>query len=150
MDLNVLFIGANTRWSLTKKITLNANNINNIWEPLDSNFQEVKKLIILTMLSLIIIALTLMVVMLMAELKAHWQISKNGVSKSIVHVIKHVNFQLYRTHPDEIIWNKLTIDDKYINKRVWFIIHQAMSVSGAEKKKLFGRNGNSHLCEIAL
>ena len=54
-----------------KKITLNANNINNIREPLDSNFQEVKKLIILTMLSLIIIALTLMVVMLMAELKAH-------------------------------------------------------------------------------
>ena len=25
---------------------------------------------------------------------------KSGVSKSIVHVKKHVNFHLYRTHPD--------------------------------------------------
>ena len=29
------------------------------------------------------------------SLKAHWQISKNGVSKSIVHlIIKHANFYL--------------------------------------------------------
>ena len=28
---------------------------------------------------------------------------KNGVSKSIVHVIKHTNFQLYRVHPDGVI-----------------------------------------------
>ena len=27
-----------------------------------------------------------------ASLKVHWQISKNGVSKSYVHVIKHANF----------------------------------------------------------
>ena len=27
---------------------------------------------------------------------------KNGVSKTIVHVIKHVNFQLYRVHPDGV------------------------------------------------
>ena len=38
---------------------------------------------------------------------------KNGVSKSIVHVIKHVNFHLYRAHPDGVIWKKPTIDDKY-------------------------------------
>ena len=37
-------------------------------------------------------------------LKTHRQISKNGVSKSIVHVIKHANFQLYRVHPDEVIY----------------------------------------------
>ena len=51
-------------------------------------------------------------------LKAHRQISKNRAPKSIVHVMKHVNFQLYRTHPDEVIWKKLTIGNKYINKRV--------------------------------
>ena len=43
---------------------------------------------------------------------------KNGVSKYVVHVMKHVNFQIYRAHPDGVIWKKLTIDDKYINKRV--------------------------------
>ena len=39
-------------------------------------------------------------------LKAHRQIFKNRAPKSIVHVMKHVNFQLYRTHPDEVIWKK--------------------------------------------
>ena len=43
---------------------------------------------------------------------------KNGIPKSIVHVKKRVNFQLYRAHLDGIIWKKLTIDDNYINKRV--------------------------------
>ena len=33
--------------------------------------------------------------------------------------MKHVNFQLYRTHPDGVIWKKLTIDNQYINKWVW-------------------------------
>ena len=37
------------------------------------------------------------------NLKAHRQISKNSISKRIVHVIKHVNFQLYRLHPDGVI-----------------------------------------------
>ena len=37
-------------------------------------------------------------------------------------------------HPDEFIWKKLTIDDKYINKWVRVIIHQPMFLSGAEKK----------------
>ena len=37
-------------------------------------------------------------------LKAHRQISKkNGVSKGIVHVIKHANFQLHMVHPDGVI-----------------------------------------------
>ena len=33
----------------------------------------------------------------------HVSIVKNGVLKSIVYVIKHVNFQLYRVHPDGVI-----------------------------------------------
>ena len=28
---------------------------------------------------------------------------KNGTSKSIVHVIKHANFELYGVHPDGVI-----------------------------------------------
>ena len=43
--------------------------------------------------------------------------------------MKHVNFQLYMAHPDRNIWKKLTISDKYINKRGDFL-------SGVEKKKL--------------
>ena len=61
------------------------------------------------------------------------------ISKSIVHVIKHGNFQLYRAHPEGVIWKKLTIDDKYINKRVLIFMHQTMSLNGVEKKALFGR-----------
>ena len=38
------------------------------------------------------------------SLKTHRQISKNSVSESIVHVIKDANFQLYRVHPDEVIY----------------------------------------------
>ena len=52
-------------------------------------------------------------------------------------------------HPDEFIWKKLTIDDKYINKRVRVIIHQPMFLSGAEKKKL-GRNRSLQLCEMIV
>ena len=29
---------------------------------------------------------------------------KIGVSKSVAHVMKHGNFQLYRVHPGEVIW----------------------------------------------
>ena len=36
-------------------------------------------------------------------LKAHWQIPKNYVLKNIVHVTKHVNFYLYKVHPDRVI-----------------------------------------------
>ena len=53
-------------------------------------------------------------------------------------------------HPDEFIWKKLTIDDKYINKRVRVIIDQPMFLSGAEKKKLLGRNRSLHLCEMVV
>ena len=37
------------------------------------------------------------------NLKAHDKYLKNGVSKNIVRVIKHANFQLYRVHPDGVI-----------------------------------------------
>ena len=29
---------------------------------------------------------------------------KNDVSRSIVHMIKYANVQLYRVHPDGVIW----------------------------------------------
>ena len=52
---------------------------------------------------------------------------KKKVSKSIVHVIKHAKFQLYRLHPDRVILENLTFDDKFVNKRVRLFIHQTMS-----------------------
>ena len=62
---------------------------------------------------------------LMQFLKTHQQISKIGVSKSVVCVIKHANFQLYRVHPDgKPCLENLTIDDKFINKRVQLFVHQ--------------------------
>ena len=69
--------------------------------------------------------------------------------KSIVHEIKHVNFQLYRAHSDRVIWKKTDNWRQIYKQRVWLIVHQhqTMSLSRAEKKKLFGRNGSSHLCE---
>ena len=29
---------------------------------------------------------------------------KSGVSKKIIHVIKHANFQLYRAYSERVIW----------------------------------------------
>ena len=52
--------------------------------------------------------------------------------------------------PDGDIWKKLAIDDRNINKRVWLLIHQTMSLSGGEKKKLFRRNWGLHLCEMGV
>ena len=75
---------------------------------------------------------------------------KNGVSNSIVHEIKHVDFQLYRAHPERVIWNKLTADDEHINKGIRTFIHQTMSLSGVEKEKLLERNWGSHLCEMTV
>ena len=40
----------------------------------------------------------------------------NSVSKSIIHVIKQVNFPLYRAQANAVIWKKLTRDDKSTNK----------------------------------
>ena len=48
--------------------------------------------------------------------------------------MNHVIFQLYMEHPDRVIWNKLTLDDKYINKLACLLIDQTMFVSGVEKK----------------
>ena len=39
-------------------------------------------------------------------LKAHPRYLKNGVSKSIVHVINYAKFQLYMVHSDRVIWKK--------------------------------------------
>ena len=43
-------------------------------------------------------------------------------------------------HLDGVVWKKLTIDEKYINKPVSLFIHQNTSLSVVEKKKLFGSN----------
>ena len=40
--------------------------------------------------------------------------------------MKHTNFQLYRTHPDGVIWKKLTNDNQYMSKRVWLFMHETM------------------------
>ena len=40
---------------------------------------------------------------LLIDLKVHRQICKNGVSKSVALIIKHVNFQLSRVHPDGVV-----------------------------------------------
>ena len=45
-------------------------------------------------------------------------IQKNSVSKSVVYVMKHISFHLYRAHCDGVICKKLAIGDKYINKLV--------------------------------
>ena len=59
---------------------------------------------------------------------------KSSIQKNIVQVMNHVIFQLYMEHPDRVIWNKLTLDDKYINKLACLLIDQTMFVSGVEKK----------------
>ena len=64
-------------------------------------------------------------------LKAHRQYLKNGVPKSIVRVT-------YRVHLAEFLEN-LTIDDKFMNKRVRLFIHETCVLRRVEKKKLLGR-----------
>ena len=54
-------------------------------------------------------------------------------------MIKHANYQLYRVHPDGVIYN-LTIDEKFINKQVRLFIHQPMCLKRHEKKKLLVRH----------
>ena len=82
------------------------------------------------------------------QIKATSTYLKNGASKSIVHVIKHVNFQLHRAYFDGGIWKKQTIGNKYINK-YWLFIHQTMSLSGVEKKNIKTCWG-SHLCNMTF
>ena len=55
-------------------------------------------------------------------------------------MIKHANFQHYRVHPDRVIIRNLTIDGKFINKRVRLFIHQTMSLKRVEKEKILGRH----------
>ena len=62
-----------------------------------------------------------------SHLKAHRYL-KNSVSKSISHVIKHNNFQLYRVYPDGVL-EDLEIDDNFVNKRVRLYIHQTRYLS---------------------
>ena len=52
-------------------------------------------------------------------------------------MMEHVNFQLYRAHPNLVIWKKLKIVDKYINKRICVFIHQTMFVKGRIHCEIF-------------
>ena len=45
---------------------------------------------------------------------------------------------------------KLTIDDKYMNKRVCLFIHQTLPLSGVERKKLVIEVHTFALCEMAV
>ena len=47
-------------------------------------------------------------------LKAHRQVSKKRSLRSIIYVINHANFQLYRVHPDVV---DRSIYDKFTNKQ---------------------------------
>ena len=68
---------------------------------------------------------------------------KNGLLRSIAHVIKHANFQLYRVHMTELFTN-LTIDTKFINKRVQLFIHQTI----CQEEKTFSTSQQG--CEIPV
>ena len=60
-------------------------------------------------------------------------------------MIKHADFQLYREHPDGGSYlENLTIDDKFIKKRVRLFIHQTMCRE--EKNYYTSQQG----CEIAV
>ena len=48
--------------------------------------------------------------------------TKSSVSKSIVHVIKHAIFQLYRRYSDRVVCEKLMTGDKYI-KNEFDVLH---------------------------
>ena len=50
------------------------------------------------------------------------------MSKSIAHVIQHVNFQFYRAFLALSYLEKPAKDDKYVNKREGLLIHQTISV----------------------
>ena len=56
-------------------------------------------------------------------------------------MVKHANFQLVRAYPDKVIWEKLTIDDEYVNKRVQLFSYQTnvFPKQHAKKKNLLER-----------
>ena len=63
---------------------------------------------------------------------------RKGASVSIVHLVKHANFQLYRAFPDGFIWKKLIFDGKYINKWIQHLyIKRCVSAKVRVKKEVF-------------
>ena len=77
----------------------------------------------------------------MTTLKAHRQISKKRCFKKYSSFDKASQFSaLYRT-PWRSYLENLTIEDKFINKRVRLSIHQTMCLKRAEKKNLLRRSG---------
>ena len=58
-----------------------------------------------------------------------YQISKNSVSKSIVDVIKHANFHLYRAYPVGVIWKNGQLPTNAKTSKFELFLHQNMCVS---------------------
>ena len=77
-------------------------------------------------------------------LKTHRQISKKRCFESYCSCDETCQFSAL----ENVIWKKMAIDSKQINKRVWIFIYQTMSLSSVEKKKILGPNWRLHLCEI--
>ena len=49
-------------------------------------------------------------------------------------MVKHANFQLYRTHPGSYLEN-MELGDKFVNKRVRLFLDQIMCLSKTFEKK---------------
>ena len=65
---------------------------------------------------------------------------KNSVSKSIVHVIKHANFQIYRDTLTEFFRKSDNLRQIYKQTSSTFYTSNDVSLKRSEKKKLLGRH----------
>ena len=64
---------------------------------------------------------------------------KNGVSKSIFHVIKHVDFRVYRAHPDGVISKNWQLTTN-IYEWLWFLYIKLCLSAVLRRKKSLRRN----------
>ena len=79
------------------------------------------------------------------SLKAHWQRSKTQCPEKYCSCDEACQFSaLYGTLWGSYLGKNLIIGDKYINKRVWFFIHQTVLISGVEKENLLNDVNEVH------
>ena len=72
---------------------------------------------------------------------------KNGISKSIVLVVRHANFQLYKVHPMELFRKPRNWQQIYKQtSSIFYTSNHYVSLKFVEKKKLLGH----HNKEISL
>ena len=72
------------------------------------------------------------------DLKAHWQISTKRYFEKYYSCDKACQYSALQGIPWPSYLENLTIDNKFINKRVRLFIHQTMCLKCVEKKKLLG------------